>query len=221
MMRRMTLALSSVLVLAGALGAQTLEDYDYEHLSFRGLSLDYGYIWPNKLEPASRFGARFDLGFLGPGVRITPSITYWSSPMKTAELGRLAARLSRLPALQNQGAIIRAEDLGEIRWSDLALNLDGQFAWETEVGLMTYLGAGVGIHKLAGRGESIRNTFVEDLLGTVTAGITALGGLEYEPVDRLRIYTEASYTLMSYLHFPALKIGAAYMMAPGRDGRGR
>jgi opacity protein-like surface antigen len=221
MMRRISLAFLAVLATAGALGAQSLEDYDYEDLSFRGLSLDYGYLWPNKVEPTARYGVRFDLGFLGPGVRITPSVSYWSSRMKPTELGRLAARLSRLPALRDQGAVIRGADLGEIRWSDLAINLDGQFAWETDIGLMTYLGAGVGIHKLDGKGESINGTFIEDLLDAVTAGATALGGLEYEPVDRLRLYAEASYTVLSYLRYPALKIGAAFMLTPQRGGRGR
>jgi opacity protein-like surface antigen len=219
MIRQLSLAHHGLLATGGALGAQNLADYDYEHLSFRGLSLDYGYIWPNKVEPTSRYGARFDLGFLGPGVRITPSLTYWSSRMKTAELGRLAASLNRLPALRNQGTTIRGEDLGEIRWSDLALNLDGQFAWDTDFGVMTYLGAGIGIHKLDGKGESIRGTFIEDLLDAVTAGATALGGVEYEPLSRLRLYAEASYTVLSYLHFPALKLGAAFMLTPG--GRGR
>jgi opacity protein-like surface antigen len=221
MIRRCTFALLAVLASAGTLRAQTLADYDYEHLSFRGLSLDYGYLWPNKVEPTSRYGVRFDLGFLGPGVRITPSITYWNSRMKTTELGRLATRLSRLPALENQGAIIRGEDLGEIRWADLAINLDGQFAWETDIGVMTYLGAGVGIHKLDGKGAAIEGTFIEDLLDSVTAGATALGGLEFEPVSRMRLYAEASYTVMSYLRYPALKIGAAFMLAPGDRGRGR
>lgn len=219
MIRRCTLALFIVLAPAGTLRAQTLENYDYEDLSFRGMSLDYGYIWPNKVEPTSRYGVRFDLGFLGPGVRITPSISYWDSRMKATELGRLASRLSRLPTLQNRGVVIGTEDLGEIRWSDLALNLDGQFAWDTDLGLMTYLGAGIGIHKLNGRGGAIDGTFIEDLLDSVTAGVTGLGGIEYEPVDRLRVYAEASYTLLSYLRYPSLKIGAAFMLAPGREGR--
>lgn len=221
MIRRISLALLGVALTAGGLGAQSLSDYDYEDLTFRGMSLDYGYIWPNKVEPTSRYGVRFDLGYLGPGVRITPSISYWSSRMRTEELGRLASRLSRLPAIRDQGVLIRAEDLGQIKWSDFAINLDGQFAWDTDIGLMTYLGAGVGIHKLNGKGASIEGTFVEDLLDSVTAGATALGGLEYEPVSRLRIYAEASYTVMSYLRYPALKVGAAFMLTPERVGGGR
>jgi opacity protein-like surface antigen len=221
MFRRLSLALLGVALAAGGARAQSLADYDYEDLTFRGMSLDYGYLWPNKVEPTSRYGVRFDLGYLGPGVRITPSLTYWSSRMRTTELSRLATRLSRLPALQNQAVLIRAEDLGEIRWSDFAANLDGHFAWNTDIGLMTYLGAGVGIHKLNGSGASIEGTFIEDLLDAVTAGATALGGLEYEPVSRLRIYAEASYTVMSYLHYPALKVGAAFLLTPERVVRGR
>lgn len=216
MIRRFSLALLGVVAMAGGLRAQSLADYDYEDLSFRGMSLDYGYLWPNKVEPTSRYGVRFDLGYLGPGVRITPSLSYWSSRMRASELERLATRLRRLP-----GVFIRGEDLGEIRWSDFAVNLDGQFAWNTDFGLMSYLGAGVGIHKLNGKGAAIDDTFIEDLLDAVTAGATALGGLEYEPVSRLRIYAEASYTVMSYLHYPALKVGAAFMLTPERVGRGR
>jgi len=220
MISRSTIALLAVLLPAGSLSAQTLADYDYEHLSFNGVRLDYGYIWPNKVEPTSRYGLQVDLGFLGPGVRITPSITYWGSQMSRKELGRLADRLNRLPALRDNLVRIEAKDLGEIRWSDLAVNLEGQFAWETNVGIMTYLGAGVGIHKLNGSGASIDGTFVEELLDAVTAGFSGLAGVEYEPVRRLRVYAEASYTIMSYLRYPALKVGAAVMLpTKGESGR--
>lgn len=220
MISRSTLALLALMLPAGTLSAQTLADYDYEDLSFRGVSLEYGYIWPTKVEPTSRYGVRFDLGFLGPGVRITPTITYWGSRMSRKELGRLADRLGRLPALRNQGVVIKGEDLGEIRWSDIAVNLDGQFAWETDLGIMTYLGAGVGIHKFNGAGEFIDGTFIEEILDAVTAGVTGSAGIEFEPVQRMRVYAEASYTMMSYLQYPALKLGAAFML-PTKGGTGR
>lgn len=212
MIRRLILVVLVLLASATTARAQTLADYDYEHLSFQGLSFDVGYVWPNKVESTERYGLRFDLGFLGPGVRITPSITYWDSKLKATELHRLATRLSRLPAIRSQGFAIRASDLGVIRWSDLSINLDGHFAWDTDLGVMTYLGGGVGIHKLNGRGDLIDGTFIEDLLDAVTAGLTANGGLEFEPIDRLRIYGEASYTVLSYLRYPALKFGAAFML---------
>lgn len=220
MITRSTIALLAITLSASSLSAQTLADYDYEDLSFNGVSLEYGYIWPNKVEPTSRYGVRFDLGFLGPGVRITPTITYWGSKVSRKELGRLADRLNRLPALRDNLVRIEGEDLGEIRWSDIAVNLEGQFAWNTDLGFMTYVGMGVGIHKLNGKGAAIDGTFIEELLDAVTAGVSGLAGVEYEPVQRLRVYAEASYTMMSYLRFPALKMGAAYNFPrKGETGR--
>lgn len=217
-MRRWLFGLLCLLAAPAALRAQGLADYDYENLSFRGASLDYGYIWPSKVQPTSRYGVRFDLGFLGPGVRITPSLSYWNSKMKEGELNRLAGRLGQLPPFVEQGVTIEGKDLGAIDWRDLALQLDGQYAWETPVGVMPYLGLGVGAHFLNGRGELIKGTFIEDLLDTVTAGLTGLAGVEYEPLPRFRVYAEASYTLMSYLRYPSLKIGGALMVAKGRGG---
>src|SRR5690625_950406 len=164
MIRRLILVVLVLLASATTARAQTLADYDYEHLSGAGLSFDVGHAWPSKVEPTERDGLRFDLGFLGPGLRITPSITYWDSKLKATELHRLATRLSRLPAIRSQGFAIRASDLGVIRWSDLSINLDGHFAWDTDLGVMTYLGGGVGIHQLNGRGDPIRGTVIEDLL---------------------------------------------------------
>ena len=47
--------------------AQDLADYDYENLSFRGMSFDVGYLWADNVENATTYGVQFDLGFLGPG----------------------------------------------------------------------------------------------------------------------------------------------------------
>jgi hypothetical protein len=99
--------------------AQTLADYDYENLTFRGIGFDYGYIWPNKVEPTSMWSLRLDLGYLGPAVRIAPSISYWSSRLRTSELDRLADRLSSCRRCSEQGVVITAGDLGDIHWSDL------------------------------------------------------------------------------------------------------
>ncbi|MGH7465060.1 MAG: hypothetical protein ACREK1_07785, partial [Longimicrobiales bacterium] len=92
-----------LLLSAGSVYAQELADYDYEHLTFRGIGFDYGYIWPSKVEATPIYSVRLDLGFLGPAVRIAPAISYWSSEFRAAELDRLADRLNNLPPLQEQG----------------------------------------------------------------------------------------------------------------------
>ncbi|MBI4543751.1 MAG: hypothetical protein HY703_00975 [Gemmatimonadetes bacterium] len=209
-------ALCLIGLLPAALGAQGLEDYDYENLSFRGLGFDYAFLWPNKVETTPAYSLRLDLGYLGPGVRIAPSISYWSSTLKGEEVVRLAEQLNRLPALEQRNVTIRAEELGSVDWSDLSLALDGHFVWTTALGVFTYIGAGAGVHALNGRGRAIDDTFVEDLLDSITAGVAAMAGVEYQPLDRFRLYAEARYTLLNDIQYGALRIGGALMLPAGQ-----
>jgi opacity protein-like surface antigen len=206
--------LGVLLVLSAArpAGAQTLADYDYENLSFRGIGLDYGYIWPSRVLSTPAYSLRLDLGFLGPGVRITPNITYWSSEFRSAEIGRLADQISRLQALQDRSVTVTAADLGEIKWSDLSLAVDAHLLWTTPVGVMTYAGVGAGVHALNGRGAFIEKTFVEDLLDSTAAGVAVMGGLELRPTQRFRLYGEARYTFVSDVRYPGVRIGGTLML---------
>jgi hypothetical protein len=213
-MRRTVLLLLALAVSAPAARAQGLADYDYENLAFRGMGVDVGRIWPSKVDPTGVYSLRFDLGYLGPAVRIVPSLSYWSSRMRRSELARLAERLEQLPPLQEQGVTITAEDLGVIDWSDLSLSVDAHFVWTTPLRLFTFVGLGGAVHLLNGRGTAIDDTFIEDLLDTVSAGIAVFAGLEYPLADRVRIYGEARYTMLSDLSYPGLRIGGALMLPP-------
>lgn len=209
--RKLVLGLG-ILFAAANVQAQSLEDYDYENLSFRGLGLDAGYIFPNKAKAAPTIGIRADLGYLGPGVRIAPSLTYWNSEIRASELDRLAEQFNRLPPLQERGVAITGRDLGTVEWSGIGLNLDGQYVWATPVQALTYLGAGAGVYLLNGRGQVIDGTFVEDLLDSVSPSLTGLAGVEYAVMDRLRLYGEARYTFMSDIRFGTVRIGGAVML---------
>jgi opacity protein-like surface antigen len=200
--------------------AQTMADYDYENLTFRGIGFDYGHIWPTKVEATSAYSVRLDLGFLGPGVRISPSITYWSSQFRQTEVERLATQINRLPALVAQGATVTAADLGTIKWSDLTIGLDAHLLWTTPVGIFTYVGAGVALHALNGQGTFVDKTFVEDLLDSTAAGISLMGGVEYQPVPAFRAYGEARYTMVSDVRYPGLRLGGMLML-PQRATPGR
>jgi hypothetical protein len=194
--------------------AQELADYDYENLTFRGIGFDYGYIWPSKVEPATQYSIRLDLGFLGPAVRIAPSLSYWSSRFRTSELDRLADRLNNLPPLREQGVTITAADLGLVEWSDLSMSLDAHVVWTAPLDIITFVGLGGSIHALNGRGDAIADTFVEDLLDSTTAGLSVLAGAEYQPIPRMRVYGEARYTLVSDVRYPGIRLGAALMLPP-------
>jgi hypothetical protein len=204
-------AIAGLLLLPAAAQAQGLADYDYENLSFRGFGADIGHIWPNKVDATTSYALRFDLGFLGPAVRIVPSVSYWNSTLKRSELERLALRLEEIPVLAEQGVTIGVDDLGRIEWSDVGINLDAQAVWTAPYNVFTYIGAGFGLHVMNGRGGAIEGTFIEDLLDSTPAGIAVMGGIEYEVARRFRFYGEGRYTLQSDVRYPGVKIGAAVM----------
>ena len=198
--------------------AQDLADYDYENLSFRGIGFDYGYIWPTKVRATDLYSLRIDLGYLGPGLRLMPTLSYWSSQFRRSELERLASQLEQLPVLQEQGVDISADDLGAVDWSDLSIGLDAQMVWTAPMQLLTFVGVNLAVHALNGRGDAIAGTFIEDLLDSTTAGVALLAGLEYEVASQLRVYGEARYTLVSDVRYPGVRVGAAFMLPQRPNG---
>jgi hypothetical protein len=210
-MRRSLLAVLFCLFAAPAAG-QTLADYDYEYLSFRGLGVDAGYMWATKVENTEQFSIRLDLGYLGPGVRIIPSLSYWGSRFTDDELDDLATRIN-----QQSGTAVQGEDLGPLKWTDISLSLDGHFVWNTPLDVLTYLGAGLGFHALNGQGDAIDDTFVEDLLDTIAAGVSGIAGVEFGPVDRLRLYGEGRFTAMNSIQYLSVRGGVQFMFSQGDE----
>ena len=205
------MALLPFLALAFATPARAqqldLADYDYENLQFRGIGLDIGRMWPSNLEATTPVRLRVDLGYLGPGVRIMPSITWWESDVEEGEISAFEEQLERRNGLP-PGSI----ELGAIELSDLTLQVDAHFVWTTPIDLLVYLGAGAGLHMMNAQGGDIDDTFIEDLFDSVLPGLTALGGLEYSLVDRVRVYGEAHFTIVSDILSPGLRVGAAVML---------
>lgn len=211
---RMLVSALILALLTAPAAAQSLADYDYDNLSFRGAGFDVGYIWPNKVDATPSYTLKLDLGFLGPAVRIQPSFTYWTSALKLRELERFAERLEQLPPLRDQNITVDPRDFGAVKWSDFSLAIDAQMVWTAPFDVYTYVGTGLGLHVLRGRGDAINDTFIEDLLDSTTAGIALSFGLEFEPVRQLRLYGEARYTAVTEVSYPGIRIGAALML-PG------
>jgi hypothetical protein len=204
--------------------AQELADFDYENLSFRGIGLELGWVSPDRVEPTPTYGVRLDLGYLGPGLRLTPSLTYWSSHMKRGEVRELEARLEELVDRESPpGTPPASVDLGNIDWADLVLGLDGHVVWSVPGNLLTFLGVGVAAHVRNGSGEAIRGTFVEDLLDSVTAGFNLHGGLEYPLSEQMRLYGTTRYEILGDLKYLELRMGFQFMFGPSASGevRGR
>lgn len=195
---------------ATAASAQTLADYDYDQLTFRAVGLGGGFLWSDQIEDTEHWSLRIDLGYLGPGIRIVPGITYWSSEVAFSEIQELAAQLSA-----RTGSLVPADRLAPIEWSDLALDVDAHFVWSTPLGFLTYIGTGLGLHALNGQGPAVDDTFVEDLLDDITVGINGIAGLEIEASDEIRIFGEGRYTAMSSLRYASLRGGVQIMFSRG------
>jgi len=199
------LASSAFAMAPDPIRAQGLADFDYENLSFQGAMLDVGYIFPGKVDDTQSFGGRVDLGLLGPGVRVTFGFNRWSSFLTEEEVRRLENSVSALIAEQTGEAVL--VDLGGIKWSDVALHGDLHFLWEVPFGLLTYAGAGVSAHVLRGGGTAVDDTFVDDLLDSVRAGVNLHGGVEVPIGSRLRIVGEGRYEILEDLSYFQLRTG--------------
>lgn len=206
-----------LLLSASPAAAQTLADYDYENLTFRGVGAAVGWLWSDRVENTETYTLRLDLGYLGPGIRIMPSLTYWQSQLAGGELARLAQQMTRYSQQHGTGITVLPEDLGAVKWSDLSLSIDGQFVWNTPLDVLTFVGAGFGLHALNGQGAAIDGTFVEDLLDDITAGLVGIAGFEFEPVPRVRFFGEGRYTVMNSIDYPSLRAGVQFMFSQGSD----
>ena len=216
---------TAVVALAGApsgAAAQDLADYDYENLGFRGVSGHGGYLFPTRVIETYSFGFQLDLGYLGPGLRILPGITYWSSEFKRSEVAEFERKLDALIEQQTApGETPTTVDLGGIEWSDLVLSLDGQVLWDGPLGTLPYLGAGASIHLLNGEGDAVTGTFVEDLLDAVRAGINLQAGIEFPFSDHFRVHAGSRYEVLGDLQYLEIRVGVQLMLAPPAPGEER
>ena len=213
-MRAVILVSVLALVCAPPGGAQELADFDYENLTFRGVGLEWGYLWPDNVEPTPSYGIRVDMGYLGPGLRITPSLSYWSSRMKRSEVAQLENRVDSL--------IVGAPsvDLGPIDWSDVAFALDAHVVWRVPYGILTFAGLGASVHFLNGDGVAINDTFIEDLLDSVSAGLGLQAGVEYPLNSHFRIYATGRLEILEDIRYSAIRAGLQFHRggpAPGEE----
>jgi hypothetical protein len=200
------------LVAPGSLFAQDLAQYDYEDLEFRGIGAEGGMVWPVRVEATNYFGARVDLGFIGPRVRISPAARFWSSRLVDEEVDRLAEQIILVCERQGNQMCPEELDLGEVRLSDLELAADAHFLILPGSAVAPFVGGGLALHLLNGRGDIVDGTFVEDLLDTVTPGLSAVAGLDLRLVSSLNLVTEARFVLANDVRYASVGFGAVWTL---------
>lgn len=193
----------------GAPAAQTLADYDYENLAFRGLGPEVAWVVPNELETTVSYGINADLGFVGPNVRIVPSVRFWSSSLRQGQIDRLSEQILQL--CEKQATDCQALDLGRVRRSDLELSTEAHYIFAPWTPISLYAGGGLSLHLLNGRGELIDDTFIEDLLDTVAPGFNLLVG-SFIPLGKMRLFSEARAVLTSDVQYGTVGMGAVWSL---------
>ncbi len=210
------LAAASSFGLAGGVAAQGLAEFDYENLTFRGIGLESGRIWPNNVDPTYGVGVRFDLGYLAPGFRLTPHVSYWDGDLEADETASFERRIEAIAGV-DPGTV----SLGTIEWSDFIVGLDGEWVWSVPLNFMTYAGFGASAHFMNGRGAAIEETFVEDLLDRIAMGFNIHVGVEYPFTDVFRIYASPRYQILDDLRYLEFTVGAKFLWGPLAPGEAR
>jgi hypothetical protein len=213
-MRRLAGFLLAGLYLGAASTAhsQAWEEYDYENLEFRGVSAELGWVTPSRVNNTLLIGLRADLGYLGPNVRIVPGLSFWSSELRRGEIDRLAEQIRSVCLQQHPSLQCPPLDLGEIRMSDLAINIDGLFEFpNTPFLFIPFVGTGGSLHFLNSRGELINDTFIEDFLDSLAPGLNLFGGMRLPLAENLELIAGARYMLASEIRYGVLSAGMSWL----------
>lgn len=204
-------ALAGLLLAVGPLQGQRLEEYDYENLRLRGVGAEVFFVSPNDVDGTLGVGVRVDLGFLGPKVRVMPRIAFWDSELTQEAVNRLETKLADLIQEQNPGQPRPDIDLGTIDQEAFIVGSDLHWLPLVDVPLRPYLGVGGEIYFLNGSGDAIEDTFVEDRLDLLTAGVSGVAGLEYQLRGGLLLYGEVRGSLVADVRNVALTVGVGYV----------
>jgi hypothetical protein len=163
--------------LTGSSAAQRpLDRFSYDNLGFHGFWPEIGILTSDRLEGTVSYGARIDLGQFAPRLRMLFGVSYFRSDFKSGEIAEFETALEDVVTDPTQDFSIA---LGDIRWADLAVEMDLQYMLTPMTSrYLPYLGLGVGMHVRNGSGDAINDTFVEDALDMLGAGISATAGLD-------------------------------------------
>ncbi len=184
-------------------GAQKLEEYDYENLGLKAIGVDIVWVNAKDAKGAVGFGFRADLGFLGPYVRVVPRFAYWKSDIEDQSVARFEQNLEDL--CTPPGCTI---DLGELKRDYWIVGLDFQWTLPSPV-VAPYLGAGADLYVLNDSGQAIKGTFLDDAV--VTAGLSAVAGLQATVAKHLRLRADLRGTLVTSASNVAVYAGLDYV----------
>ena len=189
-----SLAVLLALVPTPATAQGFLERFSYEGLGLSGIGVDFGGVVSDRLATDVTASLRIDYGLIAPNVRTLFGVSYFRSRFNDAEI---ASFEDRLEALVNDPSV--SISIGEINWTNVTFDLDLQYVFGPHRKVTPYLGLGIGVHVRNASGAAIDDTFVEDALDTVAAGLNVSTGAEITVMRNVRFTVDLRGMLTSEL----------------------
>jgi hypothetical protein len=191
-----------LLLLPSTLGAQGfLEQFSYEGLRLTGMGADAGVVVSDALTTEPTGGIRVDLGWFAPKIRLVAGGSYFRGAYRADEIDRFERQIE---AVTGVGGTI---DLGVITLTSWQAFLDLHYMPAPQAVVRPYGGLGLGVHIRNGDGAAINQTFVEDALDTIAAGLAAVLGVEVRVTRGLWWTVESRGNLTSELLSASFRSG--------------
>ena len=171
------------------------EQFSYDGLRFAGIGVEAGGVLSNSITTEAVGGLRVDLGTIAPKVRVVVGGSYFRGAFKPERIAEWEARLQDVLV----GCTCDSVTVGTISQSNTEIFLALQYLLPPLGRLKAYGGVGFSAHFRDGDGAAIDDTFVEDALDTVAAGLDAAVGFEFAVVSRLSLLAEGRGVLTSEL----------------------
>ena len=186
------------------------QGFSYDNIRFSGIQVEAGVITSKRLKGAPQIGLRVDLGQFAPRVRLMAGVSYFRSDFTSREIGEFESALERVVSDPEGNFTI---DLGRVRWSDVALDVDFQYLLGSWGRWQPYLGLGAGAHIRNGSGAAINGTFVEDALDNIGAGINVTAGWDVSVAPGFILNVGGRAVLASDVSTLGLQVGLGYRRA--------
>jgi hypothetical protein len=211
-------ALASLFVAwATPVRAQTLfERLNLDRLQLSALGGSMGPVRPTQMEQTDAYAMHADYGEITRRVRVVFTATYWGSRYTDAVVRQFEQQL-----LENIVDPAGDDTLRQSRVSvsDIAVAMELRWtATRSGTFLRPYLGGAASAHVINAEGRLIQNTFVENALDNIFAGVAAVAGVDLAPLARLSAGVQLRYEIMSGLRFGSGRVVATYHLDPLRRG---
>lgn len=188
-----SVAFLALLAAPTAHGQGYLDQFSYEGLRLSGIGADFGGVLSNSITTEPIGGVRVDLGTIAPRLRVVGGGSYFKGDFKPERIAEFEQRLEEVLV----DCACDSLSIGTITQANFELYLALQYLLPSLGRVQPYAGAGFSAHIRDGDGAVIDDTFVEDALDTVAAGVDGSAGLEVAVAQRLSIVAEVRGVLTS------------------------